>query len=133
VKVSLDTNVLVSAFATRGLCADLLQVILAEHELVLGETVLSELSPVLRQKMRVPSEIVTELETYLRAQALVVPTPEGRGFTGLDTADAAVLEEALAGGADVLVTGDHDLLDLARPPVRVVSPRGFWDLLRRAT
>jgi hypothetical protein len=34
-KVMLDTNVLASAVATRGLCADVLRAVLAEHELVI--------------------------------------------------------------------------------------------------
>jgi predicted nucleic acid-binding protein len=34
VRVFLDTNVLVSAFAARGLCADTLELVLLEHELV---------------------------------------------------------------------------------------------------
>jgi predicted nucleic acid-binding protein len=34
-------------------------------------------------------------------------------------------------GADVLVTGDEDLLSVAGESVlRIVSPRAFWDLLR---
>jgi hypothetical protein len=33
-RVFLDTNVLVSAFATRGLCADLLELVLLQHELI---------------------------------------------------------------------------------------------------
>jgi len=37
VKVFLDTNVLVSALATRGLCADLLRKVLTEHELLVGK------------------------------------------------------------------------------------------------
>jgi hypothetical protein len=36
VRVCLDTNVLVAAFATRGLCADVLRTVIAEHELVLA-------------------------------------------------------------------------------------------------
>jgi len=37
VRVFLDTNVLASAFGTRGLCADVLHIILREHELITGE------------------------------------------------------------------------------------------------
>ena len=47
-RVYLDTNVLVSAFAARGLCADLLEVVLLEHEFTLGRNVLSELGKALR-------------------------------------------------------------------------------------
>jgi hypothetical protein len=39
-RVFLDTNVLVAAFATRGLCADLLRVVLVRHELVVADVVL---------------------------------------------------------------------------------------------
>lgn len=46
-RVFLDTNVLVSAFASRGLCADLFELVLVEHDLVLGRTVLRELNKAL--------------------------------------------------------------------------------------
>ncbi len=39
-RVALDTSVLVSAVAARGLCADVFNLILAEHDLIVGETVL---------------------------------------------------------------------------------------------
>ncbi|HZL91991.1 MAG TPA: hypothetical protein VFB99_00055 [Vicinamibacterales bacterium] len=35
-KVFLDTNVLVSAFAARGICEDVLRIVLAEHQLVVA-------------------------------------------------------------------------------------------------
>ncbi len=38
-----DTNALIDACATRGLCTDLLRVVFAKHELVLGQIVLVEL------------------------------------------------------------------------------------------
>jgi len=31
-----------------------------------------------------------------------------------------------------LVTGDRDLLDIAADaPIKIVDPRGFWDLVRK--
>ena len=42
-KVCFDTNVVLAAFATRGLCADLFAHVLLEHELLVGETVIREL------------------------------------------------------------------------------------------
>ena len=130
-KVFLDTNVVVSAVATRGLCADLFQAILAEHDLVIGETVLGEVRTVLSRKMRVSRDTIRELEAYLRDRATVVKAA-AQHITGLDAADAAVVAEAMAGNADVLVSGDQDLLRLAAPPITIVSPRGLWEALRRA-
>ena len=54
-RVFLDTNVLVSAFATRGLCADVLRVVLAEHTFITSEIVLREVSRVLRTRIGMPS------------------------------------------------------------------------------
>jgi putative PIN family toxin of toxin-antitoxin system len=128
-RVCCDTNVVVSAVATRGICADLLNLVLAEHELVLGETVLSELGPVLNRKMGIPRAVVVELDAFLRQRATVVPKPAQPLKTALDAADAAVLAEAAA-GADVLVTGDQQLLELQHPPLPILTPRGLWDRLR---
>jgi putative PIN family toxin of toxin-antitoxin system len=131
VKVYLDTNVLVAAFATRGLCADVLHAVLAEHQLVTGEAGLAETGRILRQKIRLSREVVAELETFLRQQSTVVRNPRPLSIKLRDTDDLAILGEALAAEADVLVTGDRDLLDIGdRAPLPIVTPRGLWDLLR---
>jgi predicted nucleic acid-binding protein len=90
VRVFLDTNVIVSALATRGLCADLVQIVLADHDLLVGETVIGEVRRVLSRKMRVPASTVAEVESFLR----------------------------------------RELLELPSTQLRIVSPRGFWELLR---
>lgn len=132
-KIALDTNVVVSAVATRGLCADLVQLILLEHELVVGETVLAELRVVLHRKLKLSETTIDEVESFLRRRAIVAATSVGQPIGDLDAADAAVLAEAVSASAEVLVTGDGELLNVADSPVKVVSPRGLWDLLRRAT
>ena len=130
-KVFLDTNVLVSAVATRGLCADIFQAILANHDLVVGETVLTELQRVLRKKLQASADTVEEMDGFLRREAIVVGDAPALDVVIRDPADAAVLAEAVAAEVDVLVTGDRDLLDIAATaPVRILSPRGFWEELR---
>ena len=130
-RVFLDTNVLVSAFATRGVCADVLTVVLAEHELVIGETVLSELSRVLTRKMKLPRSVVEEADAFLRQEGTVTSTPQAGDFSAIpDRDDRKVMAEAMGVGADVLVTGDRDLLAAAsKLDLEVVSPRGFWEKL----
>jgi putative PIN family toxin of toxin-antitoxin system len=131
VKVALDTNVLVSAFATRGLCADLLRVVLAEHQVVLGEAVLRETARVLATKFGVPADAVADVDAFLRQQAELVTDAPRLAIRMRDTDDIAILSEAVAGCAAVLVTGDQDLLAVAaKAPLQIVTPRGFWELLR---
>lgn len=132
-RVFLDTNVLVAAFATRGLCADVLRVVLAEHELLISRTVVRELARVLTEKVRVPEQTVRDINAFLRTSASFInAAPKASPVAVGDPDDVVILGEALAGEADVLVTGDKDLLDLGEiPALRVLDPRGFWQLVRR--
>jgi putative PIN family toxin of toxin-antitoxin system len=131
VRVFVDTNVLVSAFATRGLCADVFRHILAEHDLIIGEVVIVELRRVLRDRIKIPAPVITSIEQLLRDQ-IVVPKPsEPHSLPIRDPDDKWVLASAVAGKADVLVTGDSDLLDMAsQSPIKIVDPRGFWTMVR---
>ena len=133
-RVFLDTNVLVAAFATRGLCADVLRAVLAEHELLLSGTVIEELTRTLVEKIRVPEPTVREIAVFLRASASLVDIPPKQPPVAVrDPDDAVILGEALAIAAEVLVTGDRDLLDLGHiPGIRVLDPRGFWEFVRQA-
>jgi putative PIN family toxin of toxin-antitoxin system len=131
VRVFLDTNVLVSAVATRGLCAEVLHVVLAEHDLILGERVLGELRRVLRQKIGLEAGAIEDVETFLRRQGHVVRSKRPPSLAVRDADDSLVLAEALEAGVDVVVTGDNDVLNVAgQAPFPIVTPRGFWNLLR---
>jgi len=128
----LDTNVLVAAFATRGLCADVMRVVLAEHQLITGDVVLSELGKALRRRIKLPAAAVDDIVALLREQEVVPKPPRPSDLPIRDPDDRWILASALAGRADVLVTGDRDLLDIAaNAPLRVLNPRAFWDLLSK--
>ena len=131
-RVFLDTNVLVAAFATRGLCADLLRAVLAEHELLSSATVVEELTRTLDEKIRVPEATVREIAALLRAAAAFPDTAVGPPPVAVrDPDDAVILSEAVALRADVLVTGDKDLLEAGEVPgISILDPRGFWQLVR---
>ena len=130
-RVFLDTNVLVAAFATRGLCADLVRTVLTDHQLITGEVVLSELQRVLDERIRLPASTVAEIVMLLRAQEVVLKPAEPSSLSIRDADDQWIVASAVAGHADVLVTGDQDLLAVAKEsPLPILSPRGFWEQLR---
>ena len=133
-RVFLDTNVLVAAFATRGLCADLLRTVLAEHELILGEVVLSEFRRTLSKKLKLPVDRVRAAEAVFDGIPLVPKPKKPSSLEIRDSSDRWILASAEAGGAEILVTGDEDLLSVAAESViRISSPRAFWELLRAGT
>jgi putative PIN family toxin of toxin-antitoxin system len=133
VRVFLDTNVLVSGFSTRGLSADVVRVVMVEHELLTGEIVIVETLRVLSKKFGVPARDVRDIERLLR-RFPVQPIPEqAPPIEVRDPDDALVLASALAAAADVLVTGDKDLLDIRDKVIEltITDPRGFWAMIRR--
>jgi putative PIN family toxin of toxin-antitoxin system len=129
--VFLDTSLLVAAFATRGLCADVLRTVLAEHELIVGETVLTELGRVLREKIGTPEAQARDVVAFVRQHAVVAAETPIPAVDMRDANDLPILAGAIQGGAEVLVTGDKDLLVLGRvESLPILDPRGFWDLIK---
>lgn len=127
----LDTNVLVAAFATRGLCADVFRTVLAEHELVIGDVILAELRRALTTKFKVPADRRESIDAVF-APFPHIPKAATPGLASIrDPADRWVFATAVAGRADVLVTGDQDLLAVRdESPLLILEPRAFWKLLR---
>jgi uncharacterized protein len=134
VRVFLDTNVLVSAFSARGLCSDLLLLVIEEHELLTGEIVLAELRSVLHRKFRVPGEMIEQVEAFLREYPVepLPPTKELPKLQLTDRNDLFVVASALNSRAEVLVTGDTEMRTVSDVRTRIVSPREFWTLAKRA-
>ena len=130
-KVFFDTNVLISAFAARGLCADLMRLVLTEHELLTGEVNVAEFRRILRDRFKAAPAQVALAEELLRNQTVVPKPSELSKINVRDPDDAWMLASAVAAGADLLVTGDQDLLVIAsRAPLPIVTPREAWSRLR---
>ena len=131
-RIFADTNVLVSAFTARGLCAELLEIIFADHQLITGEIVLNELERVLIKKLNVPQNKVSKTLLFLRKYQ-IEPIPHKPSDVKVrDEDDQWVLESALRAKADILVTGDKDLLVISKSisQLKIILPRGFWEILK---
>ena len=129
-KVFLDTNVLASGIATRGLCSELLESVIHDHELLTCKPVLRELERVLTQKLRLPETVVAGFLALVKAEGTVVESRKNPSIPIKDADDISILACAIAGKADVFVTGDKELLDLRKiEGLAVVSPRELWNQL----
>ena len=130
-RIFLDTNVLVSAFAARGLCAEVLELVLLDHDLITGRNVLRELDKALREKIKLSVARSTEIINFVSSDATQIVDKAEAAQLDIDAADALVVGEAIAGQAELFVTGDAALLRLAAAePLKVLSPRQFWETLR---
>jgi len=133
-RVMLDTNVLASAVATRGLCADVLRAVLAEHELAICPQIISELQRVLKDKFALPRPLVNDFIRLLREEAILCEPGNPPAIELKDKGDLGILSAAVGGEVNVIVTVDKEI-QMVRTVARVqiMSPRQFWqDLTEEA-
>jgi putative PIN family toxin of toxin-antitoxin system len=129
-RIVLDTNVLLAAFATRGLCEALLEACLVSHDLVTSEHILDEVRRNLTGKFRVPARRTVELVAFLREHAETVRPAVLPASAVVDPEDLPVLGTAVAGRCDLLVTGDAALVALGMVEgVPIVTPRECYGRL----
>jgi uncharacterized protein len=134
VRAVLDPNVLVSAVISQaGPPRQILTAWIAKRfELIASPTLLEELDDVLgRPKFRryVNAAVVTEFIDALSEDAVIVKDPPEPPRVSPDADDDYLIALARAAGADYIVSGDRDLLDLNNPDPLVLSPRQFLDVL----
>lgn len=126
-KAFLDTNVILAAFLTQGVCHGLFQrVIAGEIEVVVSEQVLAEAEEHLRGKFHVSETECAKALSLVRATCHVVPIPADPPKALRDPDDNAILAAAVAAGVSHLVTADKDLLVLDPPKgLRILKPVEF--------
>ena len=130
-RVVLDTNVIVAAFAARGLCAEVFEVCVSDHALVISEYIIREISSSLHKKIKLPKQIVQDVISYLRDVAETVEPEHVDKSLCRDEDDLPVIGTAVKGNAAFIVTGDVDLLALGSfRGIDVITPREFWNRLR---
>jgi putative PIN family toxin of toxin-antitoxin system len=133
-RICLDSNVLVAAFVARGLCADLLKLVISEYYLVVPEVVAEEVRRVLSTKIKASPAALSAMEAVLERCDIVPQGDSPSPISIRDPDDERVLAGALAADADILVSGDQDLLVVAdQSPIRILSPRAFLALARGGT
>ena len=126
-KVVFDTNVLVSALVFpggRGEAA-LLHILEERDQLLLSKPLLDELLGVLARKFARDAEELARIALFMDGLGTTV-RPRIRLRIVKDEPDNRVLECAITGRADAIVTGDRALLELREfRGVRIVSLREY--------
>lgn len=127
VRAVLDTNIFVSAFLGKGPPARIYEAFKkGEFELISSKELVAEAAEVLmRPALGIPPEDIKPAFRLLRKRALII-RPKDRIDVCRDPSDDLVLECAVSGKADWIVTGDQDLLSLhPYRGISIVSPKEF--------
>jgi putative PIN family toxin of toxin-antitoxin system len=130
-RLVLDSNLIIAAFATRGLCHALFEYCLENHDVIICEEILGEVRAALLGKIKVPEEVVGQVDSYLRSSGELVRPAEIDVPDLTDLSDLPILGSAVSSGAAYLITGDGELLKLKKVGnTEIVSPRTFWEKMK---
>jgi putative PIN family toxin of toxin-antitoxin system len=130
-KAVFDTNVLIAAFLTDGLCAKLLhRARRNEFSLILSPFILQEFQRFLEEKIKASSQEIEMALNLLEEAASEIMQPSiSIERTCRDLDDDNILICALASESEYLVTGDDDLLTLRKyRKTNIIKPRQFESL-----
>lgn len=124
-KLVVDTNVLVAGLAGEGLCRDIVKRRLPACELFTSRALLDELADKLREKFGLDPGELPLLAIYADEATVVKSEPLAKPVCR-DADDDEVLATALAAKAEMILTGDKDLLALKEfQGIKIFSPRQF--------
>ena len=130
-KAVFDTNVLIAAFLTEGLCSGLLlRARKNAFNLVLCDDIISEFQGILTKKFKLSSSDISEITTIVtEAASEILHQTASLGRICRDPNDDMVIACAVNANADYIVTGDEDLLILKRyKDIVIINPRNFESL-----
>jgi putative PIN family toxin of toxin-antitoxin system len=131
-KIILDTNVIIAAFATRGLCSATFELCLDRFDVILSEMILKETFNSLKSKIKMPATQCKTIISYLRENCEISGIDDIEKSACRDKSDLHVLGLAKRTSADIIITGDKDLLDLSHyKKCLIVTLREFWSIVKK--
>lgn len=132
-KATLDTNILVSALGWEGNPKLVFSKIVDnEVELIISYEQFSELSRVLNySKFQFTEEQKSRFKSLIVEIAKFVESTEKLDVIKTDPDDNMIIETAIAGNADYIITGDPDLLNLKEfRGIKIITARAFLEEFR---
>jgi len=132
VRIVLDANVIVAAFAAHGLCEALFEVCIDSHDILMSTELVNEVQENLGRKIKLPGSSVNSIVKFINENAKFYRPTEIPEDSCRDPKDLHVLGLAQVGNAECIVTGDKDLLELKHfKSCPILTPRQFSDWLHR--
>ena len=128
-RLVIDTNVLIAAFISHGVCNELLEHCVLNHDVVLSKFILDELKDNLIDKFQFTTREANAAVSLLRSRCSLVDTQTLPVPVSRDPDDDNIIATAISGTCRCIISGDKDLLDLKKAgDILIVSPSQFWQV-----
>lgn len=129
----MDTNVIISALFWKGAPYEVVRSgIKGEFQMITSESILKETRDKLADKFKVPLSETNELIKIILANSFMVLPLHKIDAIKIDPSDNKILECAVFGGANFIVSGDKHLLDLRQyGNIKIITPQNFLGILNK--
>jgi len=130
--IVLDTNVIVAAFASRGLCSSVFELSLDRYSIIISKHILTEVQRILFKKFKMAEKNVESVIEYLEEYCYVKEYTKLNETVCRDKDDDEILALAKSNNVKYIITGDNDLLVLkAINSTKIITPREFWEISKK--
>lgn len=126
-RIVFDTNVLIAAFAARGACDEVFEHCCRKHAIIVSDFILDEFEEKLVKKLKHSRETahINRLMIMMKSKLVSPFAVEMKALRDKD--DLQILGTAAACKAEVLITGDKELLSLRNfKQTPILPPSQFW-------
>jgi putative PIN family toxin of toxin-antitoxin system len=131
-RILLDSNVIISALAARGLCSAVFELCIENYELIISKDMIDEIAEVLKSKFAASESLIKELKGYISEFFIIIEDKNDIDICR-DKGDNKILSAAVHNDVKYIITGDNDLLVLEEiEKIKIVTPRGFWEISKKA-
>ena len=132
IRAVLDTNIIVSALFWSGAPYKIVQAgIKDEFRIITSLEILGEAYATLEEKFKVPRKQINSLVKVVTLNSEIVYPKLQIAVVKKDPSDNKIIECALEGNADYIISGDKHLLEIKKyKEVEIISPSEFWSTLK---
>lgn len=127
-KIVFDTNVILSAFLTQGLSSRVLDICLDRHTIIISPWILKEVEEKLKKKFKLRVEEMERVLSFLRSEFNIIAPKGKKPDIVRDKDDNNILQIAEYTKAELIITGDKDLLVLKKfNSIQIINPREYME------
>ena len=125
-KIVFDTNVIISALITHGLSYRVLDICIDKHVLFISDWIINELNETLDKKFDINQPELDRIIDFLYRSFIKIKPQGNKPTICRDVDDNNILFLAESVNADIIITGDDDLLILEKyKNIKILTPREF--------
>ncbi|PKL39005.1 MAG: putative toxin-antitoxin system toxin component, PIN family [Spirochaetae bacterium HGW-Spirochaetae-1] len=131
-KIVLDSNIIIAAFSTRGMCSAVFELSVEKYEVLISTQILGEVTKNLEKKFKMPDRNIRQIVDYLKEFCILSEYTRIPESVSRDKDDDGIISLAYHNAAKFIVTGDKDLLMIKKyKAVQIVTPREFWETAKK--